>query len=82
MSTTRHRIEVPQSVDRSSDRLGRTLAEGGFEAPLAVMDVIGRGDYVAQLVLDRVEVADVAQVTEVTTRSRYQGRLKAIGLYN
>jgi transcription initiation factor TFIIIB Brf1 subunit/transcription initiation factor TFIIB len=47
-----------------------------------VVDVIGRGDYVAEFVLDRMEVADAAQVTEATIRNRYQERLKAIGLYN
>jgi len=79
-------LELPEEVQSKANDIIETTAEQGLLSGKSPTGYAAAAIYAASLLCNEKktqrEVADVAQVTEVTIRNRYQEQIEAIGLYN
>jgi transcription initiation factor TFIIB len=79
-------LDLPEEVQSKANEIIDVTAEKGLLSGKSPTGYAAAAIYAASLLCNEKktqrEVADVAQVTEVTIRNRYQEQIKAIGLYN
>jgi transcription initiation factor TFIIB len=79
-------LELSEEVESKANEIIDVTAEKGLLSGKSPTGYAAAAIYAASLLCNEKktqrEVADVAQVTEVTIRNRYQEQIKAIGLYS
>ncbi|WP_158059148.1 transcription initiation factor IIB [Halorussus halophilus] len=79
-------LELSEEVESKANEIIDVTTEQGLLSGKSPTGYAAAAIYAASLLCNEKktqrEVADVAQVTEVTIRNRYQEQIKAIGLYN
>ena len=79
-------LDLTEEVESKANEIIDVTAEKGLLSGKSPTGYAAAAIYAASLLCNEKktqrEVADVAQVTEVTIRNRYQEQIKAIGLYN
>ncbi|MFC4451754.1 transcription initiation factor IIB [Halorussus aquaticus] len=79
-------LDLSEEVESKANEIVDVTAEKGLLSGKSPTGYAAAAIYAASLLCNEKktqrEVADVAQVTEVTIRNRYQEQIKAIGLYN
>ena len=79
-------LDLSEEVESKANEIIDVTAEKGLLSGKSPTGYAAAAIYAASLLCNEKktqrEVADVAQVTEVTIRNRYQEQIKAIGLYN
>jgi transcription initiation factor TFIIB len=79
-------LELSEEVESKANEIIDVTTEKGLLSGKSPTGYAAAAIYAASLLCNEKktqrEVADVAQVTEVTIRNRYQEQIKAIGLYN
>jgi transcription initiation factor TFIIB len=79
-------LDLTEEVESKANEIIDVTAEKGLLSGKSPTGYAAAAIYAASLLCNEKktqrEVAEVAQVTEVTIRNRYQEQIKAIGLYN
>jgi transcription initiation factor TFIIB len=79
-------LDLSEEVESKANEIIDVTSEKGLLSGKSPTGYAAAAIYAASLLCNEKktqrEVADVAQVTEVTIRNRYQEQIKAIGLYN
>ncbi|WP_137286243.1 transcription initiation factor IIB [Halorussus salinisoli] len=79
-------LDLSEEVESKANEIIDVTAEKGLLSGKSPTGYAAAAIYAASLLCNEKktqrEVAEVAQVTEVTIRNRYQEQIKAIGLYN
>ena len=77
-------LDLPEAVERKSREIIETTAEKGLLSGKSPTGYAAAAIYAASLLCNEKrtqrEVGDVAQVTEVTIRNRYQEQIEALGI--
>jgi len=79
-------LELPEEVESKANEIIDTTAEQGMLSGKSPTGYAAAAIYAAALLCNKKktqrEVADVAQVTEVTIRNRYQEQIAAMGIHS